>query len=325
MTTINPLYNEEEEDGLKFVPITEPSLFLLSLHNHIQICNSYTTSLANRNDDEGNPKLQRPIYVVLRVTTKYAFDHIVGLIQSYLPEINMFVKEKEMPSLNTRTCLAIIGMTANWCLVSLRKTLHKDLERHVENLQTSSWVDTKFFHHRVPTFLLRKNKMRMHKMNSLMSKQDAEFFNYCERLRQCFVFELADDLILNGWQKGAHGYVPEVKEDNIIHLEYENVNSMNIFHFHPTKSKMRKLTHLHQRHQADGACIVEHGINFKRAATGTRPEDLFPGMCSSRVSAGHNIHESHNHFQQGGTMTVAFSQLASYVLLSGVDQSGLGC
>jgi hypothetical protein len=38
----NPLYNEEEEDGHKFVPITEPSSFpsdVLGLHNHIQICN----------------------------------------------------------------------------------------------------------------------------------------------------------------------------------------------------------------------------------------------------------------------------------------------
>ncbi len=87
---------------------------------------------------------------------------------------------------------------------------------------------------------------------------------------------------------------------------------------------MHKLTHLHQRHQTDGACIVEHGINFKMAATGTCQEDQFPGMCSSRVSAGHNIHESHNRYQQGGTMMVAFSQLTSYVLLSGVDQTGLG-
>jgi hypothetical protein len=129
--------------------------------------------------------------------------------------------------------------------------------------------------------------------------------------------------LLNEWQKGAHGYVPEVKDDNIIHLGCENVNSLSIFH--PTKSKMRKLTHLHQRHQMDGACIVEHGINFKMAATGTRPEDLFPEMCSIRVSASHNIHELHNRYQQGGTMMVAFFQLASYVLLSGVDQTGLGC
>jgi hypothetical protein len=48
-------------------------------------------------------------------------------------------------------------------------------------------------------------------------------------------------------------------------------------------------------------------------------------MCSSRVSAGHNIHESHNRYQQGGTMTVAFSWLASYVISSGEDQTGLGC
>jgi hypothetical protein len=73
---------------------------MFSLHNHIQICSLYTMSLANRNNDEGNPKLQCLTYVVLRVTTKYAFDHIVGLIHSYLTEMNMFVKEKEMPSLN---------------------------------------------------------------------------------------------------------------------------------------------------------------------------------------------------------------------------------
>ncbi len=79
--------------------------------------------------------------------------------------------------------------------------------------------------------------------------------------------------LLNGWQKGAHGYIPEVKDDNIIHLGCENVNSLSILQ--PTKSKMRKLTHLHQRHYTDGACIVEHGIKFKMAATGTRPEDLF--------------------------------------------------
>jgi hypothetical protein len=66
--TINPLYDEEEEDSHKFVPITEPSLFpsnMLGLHNHIQICNLYTMSPANGNDDERNPKLQCPTYVVL--------------------------------------------------------------------------------------------------------------------------------------------------------------------------------------------------------------------------------------------------------------------
>jgi hypothetical protein len=178
---------------------------MLCLHNHIQICNPYTMSLANGNNDKGNPKLQCPTYVVLRVTTKFAFDHIVGLIQSYPTEMNMFVKEKEMPSLNIRTHLAIIGTTANWCLVSLQKTLHKKLEHHIENLQTSGRVDAKFCHHGVPAFLLWKNKMQMPKMNSLMSKQDVEFIDYYERLRQCIVCKLADkdwdwfELIINNY------------------------------------------------------------------------------------------------------------------------------
>jgi hypothetical protein len=142
--TINPLYNEEEEDGHKFVPITEPSLFpsdMLGLHNHIQIWNLYTMSPANGNNDEGSPKLQLLTYMVLRVTTKYTFDHIVGLIQSYLTEMNMIVREKEMPSLNTRTRLAIIGTTADWRPVSLQKTLHKDLEHHMRTYrQAAGWI-----------------------------------------------------------------------------------------------------------------------------------------------------------------------------------------
>jgi hypothetical protein len=93
MATINPLFDEEEEDSYKFVPNTEPSLFpsnMLGLHNHIQICNLYTMSPANRNNDEENPKLQHPTYVVLQAT-KYAFDHIASLIQSYLTEMGVCV------------------------------------------------------------------------------------------------------------------------------------------------------------------------------------------------------------------------------------------
>ncbi len=71
---------------------------MLRLHNHIQICNSYTMSMANRNDDEGNLKLQRPTYLMLRVTTKYAFDHTYDLIQSYLPEMNMYEEKGDAKS-----------------------------------------------------------------------------------------------------------------------------------------------------------------------------------------------------------------------------------
>ncbi len=66
--------------------------------------------------------------------------------------------------------------------------------------------------------------------------------------------------LLKDWQKGAHRYIPKVKEDNVIQLGCENVNSLSIFY--PMKSKMCKLTNLHQRYQMDGACIVEHGTNF---------------------------------------------------------------
>ncbi len=54
MAIINPLYDKEEEDAHKFAPTTNPTAFpsnMLGLHNHIQICNLYTMSPANGNND----------------------------------------------------------------------------------------------------------------------------------------------------------------------------------------------------------------------------------------------------------------------------------
>jgi hypothetical protein len=71
-------------------------------------------------------------------------------------------------------------------------------------------VDTKFCHHGVPAFLLQKNKMWIPKMNSLMSKQNVEFIDYYEWLRQCIVFKLADEdwdwfkLIINDHVLNGH-------------------------------------------------------------------------------------------------------------------------
>ena len=40
--------------------------------------------------------------------------------------------------------------------------------------------------------------------------------------------EVVQDLILQ-WQKGAHGYIPETKDDNILRLGCENVNSLSLY------------------------------------------------------------------------------------------------
>ena len=48
------------------------------------------------------------------------------------------------------------------------------------------------------------------------------------------------------------------------------------------------------------------------------------GIRGSRVSAAHNVHEAHGRYQQGGTMSVAFTRLVSYVTDTGVDHTGLG-
>ena len=100
--------------------------------------------------------------------------------------------------------------------------------------------------------------------------------------------------LLEQWQGGAHGYVPEVKGDDTIRLACENVNSLGLHQ--KGAPKPRKLLNLVSRHQADGMCIVEHGMNFRHAeAKGDKGQDgIFASITGSRTSAGYNRHENHS-------------------------------
>jgi hypothetical protein len=57
---------------------------------------------------------------------------------------------------------------------------------------------------------------------------------------------------------------------------------------------------------------------------GTRPSDIFSAYRGTQVSAAHNVHERHSRYQQGGTLTAAFTCLAGYVIATGADPTGLG-
>jgi hypothetical protein len=84
--------------------------------------------------------------------------------------------------------------------------------------------------------------------------------------------------LLEQWQGGAHGYVPEVKGDNTIRLACKNVNSLSLHKKGAPKS--RKLLNLVSRHQVDEMCIVEHGMNFRHVESkGDKSQDgIFASM-----------------------------------------------
>ena len=130
--------------------------------------------------------------------------------------------------------------------------------------------------------------------------------------------------LLEQWEGGAHGFVPEKKDENIIRLVGENVNSLGLYN--RTNQKMFKLSNLISRYQSDGMCMVEHGMNFgHHESTGNkRIHELFSSIHDSRNSAGYNIHENFSRYSHGGTMVSTFSRLSSFVISQGVDKTGLG-
>ena len=55
--------------------------------------------------------------------------------------------------------------------------------------------------------------------------------------------------LLNQWESGAHGYVPDTKDNNIIRLACENTNGLSLFH--RKALKICKIANLNNRHQTD--------------------------------------------------------------------------
>ena len=165
----------------------------MGLGNHVQISNVYTLSPTFGTDEAGNNKLQRPTWIFFRVKTTYQFVHLVGLIQSNLNHINVVLKEKEMPYLNTKTRLAIVGTTNEWCPAALRKVLVDVLDKHIESIRNEGGsLSAEFASREVPPFIIRKTKVRVPKLDKL-GTEDAKFINYFEHLRNCNVMEVADE------------------------------------------------------------------------------------------------------------------------------------
>jgi hypothetical protein len=77
---------------------------------------------------EENQKLQQPTYVYTRISTDLLFLHVVGLIQPDLNQINVNVKEKQMPYFDTKTRYAIVGATNDWWSVVCRGYLSRNIQ-----------------------------------------------------------------------------------------------------------------------------------------------------------------------------------------------------
>ncbi len=190
-SSIQALYEDAATTPDPIVSLNKFPQDIMGLANYVQVSNAYTLSPAFGKDEEGNNKLQHPTYVYMRIKTRYLFSHVVGLIQPSLNILNISMKEKEMPYLDTKTRFALVGTTNEWCPSAIQQTLQKELEKHAESMNKGGILRGEYMNRDPPPFLIRKTKLKLPKLD-VISKQDADFINYFERLRQCNVIEVAD-------------------------------------------------------------------------------------------------------------------------------------
>jgi len=67
------------------------------------------------NDENGNPKKQWPIYVFIKLHTKFAVEYIIGLITGQLNARDIMVKPKKNPFLDTKTKWVFVGTHNGFC------------------------------------------------------------------------------------------------------------------------------------------------------------------------------------------------------------------
>ena len=105
--------------------------------------------------------------------------------------------------------------------------------------------------------LIPTHSQIVEKLNKEKWKKDlygAELSNARTDDEQCYRGRTEEDNtiqeLLKQWESGAHRYVPDSKNNNIVRLACENTNGLSLFHRKATK--IRKLTNLIKGHQADG-------------------------------------------------------------------------
>jgi len=127
--------------------------------------------------------------------------------------------------------------------------------------------------------------------------------------------------IKDQWEKGAVGYVPEQKDDNICRFLFENYNSLSFWH---SQHKIHLLNKLLRQFDADCALGVELQVQWDMTDSNLRLEKLLMPGHQKRVTVGYNKHERINRSQHGGVSIATFDRLSQFVLESGSDPHGLG-
>ena len=89
------------------------------------------------------------------------------MIKPNLNHINVVLKEKEMPYLDTKTRLAIVGTTNKWCPTALKQVLKDALDKHIKSVcNNGSSLSAEFASREVPPFMYGRPKLELRTRSS---------------------------------------------------------------------------------------------------------------------------------------------------------------
>ncbi len=114
-------------------------------------------------------------------------------------------------------------------------------------------------------------------MNSFMSKQDVEFIDYYERLRQCIVFELADEdwdwfkLIINNYVVNGHLKRVVSCQASILELPHGPQSNFMMVHFLKSINLQMSYAHYFRTIDCNGVQSLDYMIHVEVKQGVVRP------------------------------------------------------
>ncbi len=125
-----------------------------------------------------------------------------------------------------------MGTTNVWCSSVLHVILTKELPQHIAELQDGGYLAAEDQEKELPLLMIRRAKLKLSQMDTLICKEDVEFINYFARLQQCNVLEVADTdwiwmrTLMESFATGGHLKWVIIKQASILELPQGNVRSM---------------------------------------------------------------------------------------------------
>jgi hypothetical protein len=146
------------------------------------------------NQKTGKLKVQKALYYVSLMGTKYDLDHVIKMSYPSISALGCNIRKKDVDALDSATMYGFVGLPNEWDSRAMTAKLYNELERHEEWMQGNVKAGYTAIQHAgepFPPVLVRRTQVRLPESGDVLSAKENEAIQYAYSLRNLNCLEVS--------------------------------------------------------------------------------------------------------------------------------------